>query len=45
MRVYILGARFQLQGLDSGEHRLCIDLDGTATVAKFNDAGLIVQIA
>lgn len=32
-------------GLNAGEHRLCIDLDGTAGVAKFNDAGLIVSIA
>merc|ERR1712129_90282 len=31
--------------LTAGEHRICIDLDGLGTLAKFNDAGLIVSLA
>merc|ERR1740138_524421 len=32
-------------GLSAGAHRLCIDLDGTGTLAKLNDAGLVVTLA
>mmetsp|Transcript_107208 Transcript_107208/g.195044 ORF Transcript_107208/g.195044 Transcript_107208/m.195044 type:complete len:202 (+) Transcript_107208:2-607(+) len=32
-------------GLLSGAHRICIDIDGTGTLAKFEDTGMTLKIA